>query len=445
MAESGTVVLGCDSNGMNDEEFMNAVKSKIESAGYTVEMLGIAPGPFAEYSYSSNAQGKYGVYLMADSIVSIADYSKATGGANSSGTSFKMGVFGIRTDVIPKLAGDGWSKYPLSPDADCTSVCNKIAHKTYPEIEEICKEDTRIVSGSTGEEMGNAVVAALGGKTQETEGGEPSTIKDAIKDVLAGWEGEVEAYVRDMTMYIHKIKLPEQNTYLLLSEQHNIEYNSVTIKDYCPNNKNKLIVHWSGGEDIIIQDNKRIERFGEKEWEMEATKKVLKEEAPEETTTSSSDTSNNSDTSNDSDSSDTSTKTTDDSKKKEENNSVGYVEVPVETEEEALEFAHLEWNKNKRESCHSIELTTIGSDRWEIGRWAYVYLPSFDIEEYYYISRASSNISPTEWKTSLTLVPYPPKVENDLKEESEENNEEDTKEDETKTDENNNSSSTSDE
>jgi hypothetical protein len=199
-------------------------------------------------------------------------------------------------------------------------------------------------------------------------------------------------------------------------------------------------VHWSGGEDIIIQDNKRIERFGEKEWEMEATKKVLKEEAPEET----SDDSKKSNSSNDSDSSDSSdsSKTTDDSKTSDKNNSIGYVEVPVETEEEALEFAHLEWNKNKRECCHEIELSTIGSDRWEIGRWCYVYLPSFEIEEYYYISRVSSNMSPNEWKTSLTLVPYPPKVENDVKEESEENSEEDT-EDKTKTnDENSTSTST---
>ena len=94
MADTSTpVVLGCDSNGMNDEAFMNAVASKLESAGYTVEKLGIAPGPFATYSYSSSAQGKYGVYLMADSIVSIADYSGATGGANSSGNSFKNAIF----------------------------------------------------------------------------------------------------------------------------------------------------------------------------------------------------------------------------------------------------------------------------------------------------------------------------------------------------------------
>ena len=51
MAEGGTVVLGCDSNGMNDAAFRDAVASKLESAGYTVEKLDIAPNPFASYSY----------------------------------------------------------------------------------------------------------------------------------------------------------------------------------------------------------------------------------------------------------------------------------------------------------------------------------------------------------------------------------------------------------
>lgn len=440
MAEKDTVVIGCDINSGQDSEFQDTVASRLESAGYTVEKLPIAPGPFAEYSYSSNAQGKIGVYIIAAGTYSIADYHY---GANANKQSFKLGVFPIRTDLNSKLQGDDWDNVPIGGDPDFSGLPTDIIGKTFKQMNEMLKDDVRIVRGNTPDEMANNVLKAIGGQVQSDGESEPSTIKEAIKDVLSGWEGEVEAYVRDMTMYIHKIKLPEQNTYLLLSEQHNIEKGSVTIKDYCPNNKNKLIVHWSGGEDIIIQDNKRIERFGEKEWELEATKKVLKEEAPEET--KSSDDSKTSDTSNDSENSDSS-KTTDDSKKTEENNSVGYVEVPVETEEEALEFAHLEWNKNKRECCHEIELSTIGSDRWEIGRWCYVYLPSFEIEEYYYISRASSNISPNEWKTSLTLVPYPPKVENEIKEESEENSDEETTEDETKTnDENSISSSTSDE
>ena len=405
MAEKGTVVLGCDSNGVNDQAFMNAVQSKLESAGYTVEPLGIAPGPFADYSYSSSAQGKYGVYLMADSIVSIADYSGATGGANSSGNSFKMGVFGIRTDVITKLQGDGWNKYPIRPDGDCTSVCNKIANKTYPEIAEICKQDTRIVHGSRGEEMGDAVVEALGGKVEENEGGSASTIKDAIKEVMSAWDGEVEAFVRDMKMYIHKIKLPEQDCNLILSEGLNIESNSISVKDYCPNNTNKLVVHWNGGDDIIIQDNKRIERFGEKVKEVDAIKRVLTNGENKESSSNSTD-------------------------EKEESTDKGYEEVPAETYEEALEYARLEWNRCKREDCHEIELSTTGGSEWQHGRWVRVYIPSFEIDGYYYISRLSENMS-NEWKTSVTLVDYPPSFgepKEETTEESEEEESEDTSE-----------------
>lgn len=413
-SSGGTVVLGCDSNGMNDEAFMSAVQSKLESAGYTVEKLGIAPGPFADYSYSSSATGKYGVYLMADSIVSIADYSGATGGANSSGNSFKMAVFGIRTDVIPKLAGDGWNKYPISPDSDCTDVCNKIAHKTYHEIEEICKQDTRIVSGSTGEEMGEAIVKALGGQTNDNKGGSASTIKEAIKEVLSGWDGEAEAYIRDDTMFIHKIKLPEQDCNLILAEGLNILTNSINIKDYCPNNTNKLIVHWGGGEDIIIQNSTLIERFGEKVKELEATKRVLNEEGAENV-----------------DSSQNSEKKADE--KKDENKSIGYTEVPAETYEEALEFARLEWNKTKRESCHEVEVATTGSSEWKEGRWCYLQLPSFDIADYYYIHRVSQNMSSNEWKASINLKPYPasfgkPKEENKKETEDKENDKKENKE-----------------
>ena len=406
MADKAPVVLGCDSNGVNDAAFMDAVKGKLEAAGYTVEPLGIAPGPFANYSYSSSAQGKYGVYLMADSIVSIADYSGATGGANSSGNSFKMAVFGIRTDVIPKLAGDGWSKYPLSPDADCTSVCNKIAHKTYPEIEKICQQDTRIVSGSTGEEMGEAIVKALGGQVSEEGGSSASTIKEAIKEVMSAWDGEVECYVRDMKMYIHKIKLPEQDCNLVLSEGLNIEYNSINVKDYCPNNVNKLVVHWNNGEDIIIQDNTRIERFGEKVKEADATKKVLKN-TDEEVKDSDSNT------------------TTSDEKETSEDK--GYEEVPAETYEEALEFARLEWNKCKRDDCHEVELSTTGGPEWQQGRWVRLYIPSFDIDGYYYISRVSENLATTDYKASLSLVEYPPSFGEPQEETSDE---EDTEEEE---------------
>ena len=389
----GSAVVGCDINSGDDANFQNTVCSKLEGAGYTVEKLSIAPAPFADYTYNGDTNGKVGIYIMADSIVSIADYSGATGGANASGNSFKMVVFGIRTDVITKLQGDGWSKYPLSPDADCTSVCNKIANKTYPEIEEICKADTRIVPGSTPEEMADNILKALGGQTSDG-GSSASTIKEAIKEVMSAWDGEVECYIRDDRMYIHKIKPPVSDCDLLLAEGNNIVKNSVTIKDYCPKNVNKLIVHWQGGEDIILQDNVRIARFGINEKELDAVKKVEIEYKEEETTT------------NETKTEDTSTKDT--KKESTEDNTKNYEEVPCETLEEAEEFARLEWGKCKRDDCHEVELETIGSPEWQQGQWVRLYLPGFNIDNYYYISRISQSQTGSDYNANLTLVEYPP-------------------------------------
>ena len=221
---------------------------------------------------------------------------------------------------------------------------------------------------------------------------------------MSAWDGEVEAYVRDMKMYIHKIKLPEQDCDLVLSEGLNIESKSISIKDYCPNNTNKLVVHWNGGDDIVIQDNTRIDRFGEKVKELDAMKRVLTNNGAKQ---ASSKTDN--------------TGSTD----KEESSDKGYEEVPAETYEEALEFAHLEWNRCKREDCHEIELSTTGSNEWQVGRWVRVYIPSFNIDGYYYISRVSENMSATEWKASLTLVDYPPSFGEPKDDESEEEESED--------------------
>ena len=93
-----------------------------------------------------------------------------------------------------------------------------------------------------------------------------------------------------------------------------------------------------------------------------------------------------------------------------------------------MEFARFEWNRCKREDCHEIELSTAGSAQWQVGRWVRVYIPSFDIDGYYYISRVSENMSPNEWKASLTLVDYPPSFgepeeEEDTEEEDEESSE----------------------
>ena len=124
-----SIVLGCDSNGVDDAGCQNTIKGILEKAGNEVESLGIAPGPFADYSYSSSANGKIGVYIMADSIVSIADLVYGN-------TNFKYGYFVIRGDLgLPRMSTrEHFENNPIRPDGDCTSVCDKLAGKSYGEM-----------------------------------------------------------------------------------------------------------------------------------------------------------------------------------------------------------------------------------------------------------------------------------------------------------------------
>ena len=95
----------------------------------------------------------------------------------------------------------------------------------------------------------------------------------------------------------------------------NIEYWTCSVCDkYFADSFGKSEI---GEEDIIIQDNTRIERFGEKVKEADATKKVLSNGSGKESDN-------------------------------EETEDKGYEELPAETYDEALEFARLEWNKCKR-------------------------------------------------------------------------------------------------
>ncbi|MBR3208677.1 MAG: hypothetical protein IKF82_00255 [Bacilli bacterium] len=183
------IVLGCDTNGANDASCQNTVAEILEGAGHKVEKLGIGPNYFAAYSYdSSKAQGKIGVYLMADSLFSVADLAYGN-------TSFQYGYFGIRGDLgLPRMSTqEDFQNNPISNDADCTEICNKLTGKTYPQMNDMVKDRCQIVFGTTPEELGQAILAAMGGQTmssaQTTEGATAVLIPDKtfyglIKQIL---------------------------------------------------------------------------------------------------------------------------------------------------------------------------------------------------------------------------------------------------------------------
>lgn len=152
------IVLGCDSNGYNDAACQNTVANILTKAGHTVKQLAIAPGPFADYSYSSAGKGKIGIYLIAAGTNSISDFYYG-------GTSFDYAYFGIRGDIPSQVAGrePGFSTKPIGKDPDCSYLCDRIAGLTFKQMNNKLKDRVQIVGGSTPTEIGENLVNAIGG------------------------------------------------------------------------------------------------------------------------------------------------------------------------------------------------------------------------------------------------------------------------------------------
>lgn len=348
-----TVILGCDRNGGNDSNWQNTVAKALEKQGHNVTKLSINPGPFANYSYSSKAKGKIGVYIMADSLVSVADLAFGS-------THFKYAYFIIRGDLgRPKMdSRSDFENNPIGRDSDCTSICNKIAGKTYPQMNEICKKKCQIVFGTSPKEGADELIKAMGGKTSSSKsksGNSASTgssIKEALKKAVSGWDGDVEVRVEKDTVYVNKIKDPTK-TKLVINEFENVQYDSVTVTDINPQTTNKLTLNYKGYE-LTLQDDLLIKRFGENAETIE-------------------------------------------------------VDKFVKNYNDAVAFLQRAWNKIRRDDGRQVELKVKGDSKWKTGLWARVYLPSFYIDDYMYITRMSADEDGTSnWSTSLTLVDYPP-------------------------------------
>lgn len=179
---SNQVVLGCDRNNGEDQAYQDGVAQVLEQAGYVVEKLPIAPNEFASYSYGNNGKdpkGKQGVYLIAAGLTSIVDLYYG-------GTSFDYAVFGIRQHLNGIDSEDDMNTKQISPDhhGDCLPVedCQKLAGKTYKEINEITKDKCVAVTGGSPEELGQSILAALGGQTGSAGGSVSSGGGAQIKD-----------------------------------------------------------------------------------------------------------------------------------------------------------------------------------------------------------------------------------------------------------------------
>ena len=357
------IVLGCDSNGINDHGWQNTVAKALQKAGHDVTKLNIGPNYFATQSYSKKSKGKIGIFLIAPAIFAIAD-------CYSGNTYFKYAYFGIRGDCDKGLKSESdFKTKPIHRDSDCTSICNKLDGKNFVQINEIVKNKCQAVFGATPEEMGRNLVNAMGGSTSQdgsSKSDNYSSIKESLREVLSAWDGDVECFIRDDTVHVQKIGDPT-SAKLSLIESQDVFYDSVTVTDVNPSTVNHLKVTY-GNHIITVQDASLIKRFG----------KIS-------STISASD---------------------------------------CKTLKEAQSFARREWSKLRRDNGHQLECKVLGNLKWKVGQWCRVYLPSFGIDDYMYIIKVSQEETDGNWVCGLTLVDYPPSLGEPEEEENTEKQEE---------------------
>ena len=394
-----------------EQSRINALCEALRKKGHEAINGGVGPNTVQSHGQSSSANGQIGVFICGGVDIQVFwDFVQGIG----SYYHYKRFIYVYASDTATTdkwLTCNGAKNTPTvqAHDDNYSGGRGDAIGKT---VHQYCSEHKDKIwyacgkLGCTFQDVINNFLAGIGAGTDD-EGSSASTIKEAIKDILKMRDGEIECRVVNDTMYINKI--PDPATALLsLIESRDIIQNSINITDVNPDTINFLTVHWNGGEDIVMKDDYLIERFGEKKSEMDAVKRVVTTEDSKASNSSNSDSSDTA--SSDDGGSDSSVE-----------------EIPVETYDEALSFANIEWAKIKRDNGHTIECRVIGSPLWQQGLWVRVYIPSFEENGYMYITKVSHDESPTSgWITNLTLGDYPPgfgdpeEIKNDDEEEEDE-------------------------
>ena len=411
-----TYVIGSDNINGKEQSYIDKVAQILSEAGNTCEKRPVGPGYVQGYGLSNNSTGKTAVFIV---------------GGNDGGTyqDFVQGISrGYYHYELCWFAFASWTAHSwITPEdlknrpmvrahddnfsKDVSGFVGKTAAQYFSENSQYIK----MAYGNSPEELAKMILN--GGEDNKDDGGSASTIKEALKELLSAWDGDVECWVEGDTCHVRKIKNPNESYELELIEGVNLTTDSLTIHDYYPETTNSLTVTWQGGDPIVLKNDKLIARFGEKTEEIEATKKI------QVTTTevvNDTDVDTTTDTDTGTDTTDTDTTTEPETK-----TTTKTEEVPVETYEEALDFAYNYWHKIMRDNGHSIECKIVGSSEWRQGKWVRVYIPSYNEDIMMYTSKvAHSNDGDSVWTTNLTLVDYPPSLGEPKEEETEEETDE---------------------
>ncbi|WP_296882112.1 hypothetical protein [uncultured Methanobrevibacter sp.] len=346
------IIMGCDLNSTaSDQQTLKKIGKILENAGHSVELLSVGPNFVQSAMQQSSTKGKIAIYLVNGA--DLQTYRDFHDGITQGYYHAKYAYFGLQGWITPSTCSCNGAKTAklkrAHDDQSPVSYTAALVGMTTAEVCEKYKKAIAYACGSSAEELGNNLVKVIGGgSNSDGSGSSASTIKNAMKEVLYGWNGDVECYLRDDTIYINKIRDPT-SAKLQLVEDVNVFMEGISITDIDPNTPNKLIVKWHNNK-FIIKDDARIKRFGE----------VSK------TITSSN-----------------------------------------KTEKDAVDFAYHEWNKLLKDSGRKLECKIDGGPEWRIGQWVRVYIPSFNLNGYMYLTKVSHDDN-LDWKVNVTLEDWPP-------------------------------------
>lgn len=363
------ILLGCDYHSKSyDQQSQKVVKNILEKAGHKVEVLNVGPNHTQTAMGKKKNKGKIAIYMVNGA--DLQTYKDFAQGIKQGYYHVKYAYFGLQGYINSKTCSCNGARTAklkkAHDDASSDSYTKNLWGMTTSEVCEKYKAQIAYACGATREELGNNLVKIIGGNNTSNSSSKnsSSTIKEALKDVLYGWDGDAECFIKGDTVHIRKIKSPS-TAKLSIIEGDNIHADSVNVNDINPSTVNHLTSDFKNTT-LTIKDDYLIKRFG----------KISSSIA---------------------------------------------IDDSIKKIDDAKDFLLREWAKIKRDNGHSLECKVQGSSKWQPG-WCYVYLPSFNIQDYMYISKISQDDQDGDWNCKLTLVDYPPGFGEPINKENDETN-----------------------
>lgn len=425
-------IIGCDNivGHSTDAGFIRDASKVLEDAGHQVESVGVGPNHVQSKGLSGSSKGKVGIYLVGGAC--LGTWVDFLTGLTQGYYHYKYVWFAFCSWTAKNhtnITEHDLKNKPMvrAHDDNFSTSFKGYLGKTADYFFNDNREHMYYVWGDSPEELARKILNNGEGDSENKQSN-GSTIKEAIQKLLTHWDGEVECYIRGDEVHINKVRDPEEYHVGIIEEGVNVTLDNTSVTDVNPETINFLVVTWTKGS-IEFRDENLIKRFGEKRKDMEAVKKIVtteevKSDSSSDTDTGTDDTGGTGENAAGGDVK-SSSKTKSKSKSKSKSNSdseedgedtgdgetttrTTVTTVPIDNYKEAMNFANTEWNKIKRNDGRVLECQVAGSCKWKNGEWCKVYLPSFNIDGYMYITRTSQSCDDINWTTNLTLVDYPP-------------------------------------